>query len=100
MLHQADRPLVEELRRFAQGEGSDEQPLPELDSEAPDFRAASEPPAPMRKLGRRDLATLRLVTAHQGPTVPTAGGVLLFGRDRERVFPDVWIATAAARRGS
>ena len=58
----ADRPLIEELRRFARGEGFDEQPLPELDSEALDFRAASESLAPVRKLGRHDLETLRLVS--------------------------------------
>ena len=38
----ADRELVEELRRFARGESYDEQPMPGLDSEALDFRAASE----------------------------------------------------------
>ena len=87
----ADRPLVDELRRFARGEGFDEQPLPDLDSEALDFRAASESFAPVRKLGRRDLEILRLVTAHQGRSVPTVGGILLFGRNRVRHFPDAWI---------
>jgi len=38
----ADTELIEELRRFARGEGFDEQPMPGLDSEALDFRAASE----------------------------------------------------------
>ena len=87
----ADPELVEELRRFARGEGFDEQPMPGLDSEALDFRAASESFAPVRKFARRDLETLRLVTSHQGRTVPTVGGMLLFGSDRERHFPDAWI---------
>ena len=39
--------------------------MPELDSEAIDFRAASELFAPVRKLKRADLETLRLVTKHQ-----------------------------------
>jgi len=38
----ADRELIDELRRFARGEAYDEQPMPGLDSEALDFRAASE----------------------------------------------------------
>jgi predicted HTH transcriptional regulator len=42
----ADRELVEELRRFARGQAFDEQPMPEIDSEALDFRAASESFAP------------------------------------------------------
>jgi len=65
--------------------------MPGLDSEGLDFRAASESFAPVRKLARRDLDTLRLVTSHQGRQVLTVGGMLLFGRDRERHFPDAWI---------
>lgn len=87
----ADSELVEELRRVARGETYDEQPLVDLDSEVIDFRAASESFAPLRKLHRRDLLTLRLLTDYQGRKVPTVGGVLLFGRDRERYFPDAWI---------
>ena len=89
----ADPELVEELRRYARGEAYDEQPVPELDSEAVDFRAASESFAPVRLLRPADLETLRLVTTHQGRTVPTVGGVLLFGRDpdRTRLFPDAWV---------
>lgn len=87
----ADPELIEELRRFSRGEAFDEQPMPGLDSEALDFRAASESFAPIRKLARRDLESLRLVTSYQGRRVPTVGGILLFGRDRERYFPDAWI---------
>ncbi|HJP34208.1 MAG TPA: helix-turn-helix domain-containing protein [Candidatus Latescibacteria bacterium] len=87
----ADAELLDELRRFARGEGYDEQPMPELDSEAIDFRVASESFLPVRKLARRDLATWRLVTDHQGRKVPTVGGMILFGTDRERHFPDAWI---------
>ena len=93
----ADRDLVEELRRFARGEAFDEQPMPGLDSEALDFRAASESFAPVRRLGRADLETLRLVTADQGRKVPTVGGMLLFGLDRERHFPDAWIQAGRFR---
>ena len=94
----ADPEMIEELRRFARGEAYDEQPMPGLDSEAIDFRAASESFANVRKLARRDLETLRLVTDHQGRKVPTVGGMLLFGKDRERHFPDAWIQ--AGRFGS
>ncbi len=87
----ADHEMVEELRRFARGEAFDERPIPELDSEALDFRAASESFAPVRKLARRDLETLRLLTDHQGRKVPTVGGLILFGRERERRFPDAWL---------
>ncbi len=93
----ADPEMVQELRRIVRGESFDEQPMPDLDSEAVDFRAASELFAPVRKLGRRDLESLRLVTDHQGRRVPTIGGMLLFGRDRERHFPDAWIQAGRFR---
>jgi len=40
---------------------------------------------------RRELEPLRLLTRHQGRLVPTIGGVLLFGRERARLFPDAWL---------
>jgi ATP-dependent DNA helicase RecG len=88
---QADRELIGELRRFASGESYDEEPLPDLDSEAIDFKVASELFAPKRKLKRPDLDTLRILTKYQGRKVPTVGGMLLFGLERERQFPDAWI---------
>jgi predicted HTH transcriptional regulator len=93
----ADRELIEELRRYARSEAYDEQAMPELDSEALDFRAASESFAPVRRLRRRDLETLRLLTMHQGREVPTVGGMLLFGNKRERHFPDAWIQAGRFR---
>jgi predicted HTH transcriptional regulator len=88
---QADEPMREELRRTVRNESYDEQPVPALNSEAIDFRAASELFAPHRKLATADLESLHLVTKHQRRLVPTNGGILLFGVQREAVFPDAWI---------
>ncbi|MBN2553129.1 MAG: putative DNA binding domain-containing protein [Spirochaetales bacterium] len=93
----ADLEMIEELHRFSQGEALDEQPMPHLDSEALDFRAASESFATVRKLTRSDLETLRLLADHQGRKVPTVGGILLFGRERDRHFPDAWIQAGRFR---
>jgi len=90
----ADDELVAELRRASLGKSFDEQAMPELDSEALDFRAASECFAPARKLKKTDLETLRLLVPHQGRKVPSVGGILLFGRSPEvqpAYFPDAWI---------
>jgi len=65
------------MRRFARGEVFDEQPMPEISSEAVSFRAASESFAAVRRLTKRDLQTLQLLTEYQGRRVPTAGGILL-----------------------
>ena len=87
----ADEDLIAEMRRFTRGQFFDERPMPNLDSEAIDFRAASESFSEYRKLGLGDLDILRLCTTHQGRSVPTVGGILLFGRDRLAHFPDAWI---------
>lgn len=87
----ADSDLIGELQRFSRGESFDERPMPDLDSEAVHFRAASESFAQVRKLRKRDLETLRLLTQYQGHNVPTVGGVLLYGRERLEHFPDAWI---------
>ena len=55
---QADAQLIDEMRRFAIGEAFDEWPMSEVNSEALDFRLASESFAPVRKLTRRNLETL------------------------------------------
>ena len=93
----ADRELIDELRRFARGETFDEQAMPDCNSEAIDFRVASESFASVRKLKRADLDTLRLTIKHQGRKVPTVGGMLLFGEQRHHYFPDAWIQAGRFR---
>jgi ATP-dependent DNA helicase RecG len=83
--------MLEELERTARNETYDELPMPELNSEAIDFRAASEYFAGIRNLKPKDLKILRLVTNYQGRRCPTIGGFLLFGKDRLEHFPDAWI---------
>lgn len=83
--------MINELHRNARSETYDEQPMPEINSEAIDFRAASELFSEYRKLKKSDLTTLKLVTQYQGRDAPTIGGIVLFGKDREKYFPDAWI---------
>ena len=87
----ADSFLIEEMRRYNQVSSFDEQPMPELNSEAIDFRAASEYFKPIRKLTLHALQSLKVTASYQGRTVPTVGGVLLFGANRLNHFPDAWI---------
>jgi len=87
----ADSILIEEMRRYNQVSTFDEQPMPDLNSEAIDFRAASEYFKPIRKLTPQGLQSLKLTASYQGRTVPTIGGVLLFGVARQKHFPDAWI---------
>ncbi len=92
-----DQAMREELRRSSRREAYDEEPLPGLSPETIDFRAASASFAPFRILGNQDLESLHLVVSHQGRRVPTRGGMILFGRERERFFPDAWIQAGRFR---
>ncbi len=87
----ADAALIAELARRTSTETFDEQPVPELNSEAIDFAAASQCFAGRRSLRHQDLEALGLVSRHHGRTVPTVGGLLLFGRERLTRYPDAWI---------
>lgn len=87
----ADAPLIRELARMVRNETFDEMPLAHLSSTAIDFRIASGLFDKRRRLKKADLHTLHAVTEHHNKLVPTVGGVLLFGDDPEREFPDAWI---------
>jgi predicted HTH transcriptional regulator len=87
----ADVLQIEELKRLNRKTAFDERAIPDLDSEAIDFRAASESFAPHRQLTAQAWSTLGITTKHQGRQVPTIGGLLLFGKDRFARFPDAWI---------
>ena len=65
---------IEELKRLNRMNTFDEQTIPDLNSEAIDFRAASELFAPYRQLTSQSWIALRITAEHQGRQVPTIGG--------------------------
>ncbi|GAB1354169.1 helix-turn-helix domain-containing protein [Erysipelotrichia bacterium] len=88
---QADRELVGELRRSAEGVSYDELPMPELSEDDLDLKAARRLFKGRRALDEQELLTLKLMRREQGRLVPTRGGMLLFGRDRVFHYPDAWV---------
>ncbi len=88
---QADGPLTAEMRRSALNLSYDEEAMPDINPEALDFRVASGLFAGFRDWDNSMAENLHLVTKNQGRLVPTVGGILLFGTQRERYFPDAWI---------
>lgn len=87
----ADRELIAELKRGAEGKSFDEQVLPDRTVDDLEFDAVVGCFERHRKLVEKDLESLRLVARYQGHLVPTVGGMLLFGKEREMIFPDAWI---------
>lgn len=87
----ADQLMQAELRRVKIEDSFDKQPIPALNSEAIDFRVASDLFAEFKKLTQADLESLDLVTNYQGKKAPTAGGMILFGKERLKYFPEAWI---------
>lgn len=87
----ADTTMIRELHRIKFEDSFDKQPITELNPEAIDFRVASELFQPVRRLNKKDLESLGLVTACQQKKVPTVGGLILFGKERLEYFPDAWI---------
>ena len=55
----ADEEMIKELKRIVRNETLDEQPVPDVSSEAIDFRAASEQFEKIRQLSEKDLETLK-----------------------------------------
>jgi ATP-dependent DNA helicase RecG len=90
----ADPQLIAELGRYARNESYDEQLLPDLSERDVDIEVVRAAFEGRRAIRPADLASLRLVGEFQGRTVPTVAGILLFGRDRERHFPDAWMQLA------
>lgn len=88
---QADRELVAELHRSAEGVAFDELPMPTLSADDLDLKTAGELFKGRRELDEHGLLTLKLLRREQGGLVPTRGALLLFGKDRIAHFPDAWV---------
>ncbi len=86
---------IAEIKRLARNTSFDELPCRESDSEAIDFRVASELfSGASRPVSRAKFRTLGLLVDRHGRQVPTNGAVLLFGKNRGELFPDAVIRCA------
>jgi len=88
---QADRELIAELHRSAEGMPFDEMPMPDLSIDDIELAEARELFVGISDLNEQSLLTLKLLTHHQGRLVPTKGAILLFGKQRNMYFPDAWV---------
>ena len=86
----ADFQLIAELQRGVAGISFDTLPMPQLtiadidvDAVKSDFSA--------RKIDEHSLLSLKILVQEQGRLVPSHGGILLYGKDRQFHFPGGWI---------
>ncbi|PIQ46467.1 MAG: hypothetical protein COW04_02010 [Deltaproteobacteria bacterium CG12_big_fil_rev_8_21_14_0_65_43_10] len=90
--------LIAAIQRIAINTFFDEQPCMEANSEAIDFRAASEFFLQVgRTLAPSARRSLGLLVDHAGQVFPSRGAVLLFGKNRRLIFPDTVIRCARFR---
>jgi predicted HTH transcriptional regulator len=91
----ADSDMIEELRRQAQNMCFDETPLIGMNSEQIDFRVASELFAKQTKsIDIHKLINLGALQNIGSKVVPSIGGILLFGINKEDILPDARIKCA------
>ncbi len=88
---QADRALIAELGRSAEGISFDEMPMAELSKEDLDLVAVQKFFAGDWRLDEQALVTIKLLTSYQRRLVPTRGAILLFGKERALHFFDAWV---------
>lgn len=83
--------MIAELRRTVEGVAFDEMPMPELSIDDLDTKAIAQSVREKYPVGQTELQTLKLLVPYQGRLVPSKGAVILFGRERNRSFSDVWV---------
>lgn len=89
---EADLQNIEELERISRNVSFEEQLCVGLDESAIDLNAVVESFASIRQIEFKDLLTLKLTTVgSHGKPVPTNAGMILFGKERIRYFPNAKI---------
>lgn len=87
----ADQEFIKVITRSLVTKTFDEEIMYDLNSEEIDFRVASELFQPYRHLETKNYFSLGICAKENEKIYPTIGGILLFGKDRVKSFPDSWI---------
>ena len=87
----ADRELINVIKRSLVSKTFDEEVMYDLKSEEIDFRLASELFAPYQILDNKKYYSLGICVKEYNNIHPTVGGIILFGRNKDKYFPDAWL---------
>ncbi len=87
----ADLHMIESIKRSVFAHSYDEEPYFMAEITDLDNVSIQEAFRPFRTMETRDLLSLGVMTKMQENTWPTIGGLLFFGNQKERFFPDAWV---------
>jgi len=91
----ADASLIAEIKRLKEHISFDQSPEMKSTSDELDFELARQLLAPLNKKFTKNTAkSLELLVDHQNSLYPTKGALLLFGKDRDHLFPDPLVRLA------
>ncbi len=85
---QVDPQLIAELQRGVAGVSFDALPMPDLLLDDLDLQAIRKDFEGRNPIEEQTLQSLRILVKNQGRLVPSQGGVLLYGRERQHHFED------------
>jgi len=87
----ADSFIIESLRRTRLPTTFDEEVIAHSSFSDLDFTLACDVFSHINKLNQKNLLTLGITSQDGGKEKVTYGGMILFGKDKERFLPDAWI---------
>ena len=87
----ADSFMIESLRRTRLPTTFDEEVIAHSSFSDLDFTLACDVFSPIKKINKKNLLTLGITSQDKGKEKATYGGMILFGKDKERFLPDAWI---------
>ena len=87
----ADAFMIESLRRTRLPTTFDEEVISHSSFSDLDFTLACDVFSPIKKINKKNLLTLGITSQDKGKEKATYGGMILFGKDKERFLPDAWI---------
>jgi ATP-dependent DNA helicase RecG len=87
----ADSFMVESLRRTRLPTTFDEGVIVQSSFSDLDFTLACDVFSSFKKLDKKNLLTLGITSQDRGEEKATYGGIILFGKEKERFLPDAWI---------
>jgi predicted HTH transcriptional regulator len=90
----ADIDLVHELERMGRGLKFDEEPCLRTALSDLDVDAITGHFGTSRTINEHSLQALNYVTTFQDKLIPTNGGIILFGKNRLSIFPDLFVQCA------